>query len=223
MVKVVPQSILTKLKTARHFPRLSCYRLFDNLQLRTLAMEHPSKKVKLSETDTNGNTLVSLHREISPPARKPSSPTAAPQQDPAGPNATKTPKVFKSPVQLTHIRDLPESSNVDTVRLSDILGDPMIRECWQFNYLFDVDFLLSNFDEDVRDLVQVKVVHGSWQKEAPNRVRVEVSFCSVSTPGRETDMKPGSMFASSKCSAHHSIYARTIWDASFQDDDSTAP
>jgi len=28
------------------------------------------------------------------------------------------------------------------VGLRDILGDPMIRECWQFNYLFDVDFLM---------------------------------------------------------------------------------
>lgn len=50
----------------------------------------------------------------------------------------------------------------------------MIRECWQFNYLFDVDFLMSQFDEDVRGLVQVKVVHGSWRKEDTNRIRVEV-------------------------------------------------
>lgn len=55
----------------------------------------------------------------------------------------------------------------------------MIRECWQFNYLFDVDFLMSQFDEDVRSLVQVKVVHGSWEKEAANRIRVDVSFLSI--------------------------------------------
>lgn len=58
--------------------------------------------------------------------------------------------------------------------LRDLLGDPMIRECWQFNYLFDVDYLMGQFDEDVRDLVAVKVVHGSWKREAPNRVRVDV-------------------------------------------------
>ena len=52
----------------------------------------------------------------------------------------------------------------------------MIRECWQFNYLFDVDFLMSQFDEDVRDLVQVKVMHGSWRREDTNRIRVEVSL-----------------------------------------------
>ncbi|CAG8391130.1 unnamed protein product [Penicillium salamii] len=196
--------MFTKLKTAPgHFPRLSCYRLFDNIEPRILAMEHPSKKVKLSETpDKNGNTLVSLHREISPPARKPSPPAASPapkQEDPTGPKATKkTPKVFNSPVQLTRIRDLSESNNVDTVRLSDILGDPMIRECWQFNYLFDVDFLLSNFDEDVRDLVQVKVVHGSWQKEAPNRVRVEEA-CS-----RHPNVQPIIAYMPEPFGTHHS-------------------
>jgi tyrosyl-DNA phosphodiesterase-1 len=85
--------------------------------------------------------------------------------------------IVPSPIKLTHIRDLPSSSgnNVDTIKLRDILGDPMIRECWQFNYLFDVDFLMSQFDEDVRSLVQVKVVHGSWKREAPNRVRIDVS------------------------------------------------
>jgi len=50
----------------------------------------------------------------------------------------------------------------------------MIRECWQFNFLIDVDFLMSQFDEDVRDLVKVKVVHGSWKKDAPNRIRIDV-------------------------------------------------
>ncbi|CAG7968060.1 unnamed protein product [Penicillium olsonii] len=140
-------------------------------------MERPSKKVKLSsETDSAPVSLASLHREISPPVRSQPSPRPA-QEDASGPkppkHAKQTPRALRSPVQLTHIRDLPAANNVDTVRLSDILGDPMIRECWQFNYLFDVDFLLSNFDEDVRSLVQVKVVHGSWQKEAPNRVRVE--------------------------------------------------
>ena len=49
---------------------------------------------------------------------------------------------ISSPVQLTHIRDLNASNNVDTIKLGDILGDPMIRECWQFNYLFDVDFVM---------------------------------------------------------------------------------
>ena len=85
--------------------------------------------------------------------------------------------VIPSPIQLTHIRDLSDSSgnNNDTIRLRDILGDPMIKECWQFNFCFDVDFIMDQFDPDVRDIVQVKVVHGSWKKEAPNRIRIDVS------------------------------------------------
>ncbi|KAI9749617.1 MAG: hypothetical protein M1835_001517, partial [Candelina submexicana] len=81
--------------------------------------------------------------------------------------------MHSSPIQLTRIRDLAASSNVDTVRLKDLLGDPLIKECWQFNYLFDIDFLMSNFDEDVRGLIQVKVVHGSWKKEDPRRIYLQ--------------------------------------------------
>ena len=47
-----------------------------------------------------------------------------------------------SPIQLNHVQDLPAKGNVDTLRLSDVLGDPMIRECWLFNYLFDIDFVM---------------------------------------------------------------------------------
>jgi hypothetical protein len=51
-------------------------------------------------------------------------------------------KVIRSPFRLTHIRDLTGESNIDTVTLNDILADPMIKECWQFNFLFDIDFVM---------------------------------------------------------------------------------
>lgn len=51
-------------------------------------------------------------------------------------------KYIPSPIQLTRIKDLPASHNLDTVGLEDILGDPMIRECWNFNFLFDVEFVM---------------------------------------------------------------------------------
>lgn len=128
-------------------------------------------------------SLSSLHRTISPPPRPRSRLPSQSQHEPvADPSIHKSndgnrPKLIPSPIQLTNIRDLPASSgnNVDTVRLRDILGDPMIRECWQFNFLHDVDFIMSQFDEDVRVLVQVKIVHGSWKREAPNRIRIDVS------------------------------------------------
>lgn len=169
-------------------------------------MERPSKRARVStgssepeETEGRpnriGTPLNSLNRSISPPLRTRIQPTqvtglscpelvndetvpeksAHDAKGPAGPAS-----LIPSPVQLTHIRDYPASKgyNVDAVRLSDILGDPMIRDCWQFNYMFDVDFLMRQFDEDVRSLVKVKVVHGSWKKESPNRMMIDVRSLS---------------------------------------------
>lgn len=47
-----------------------------------------------------------------------------------------------SPIQLTRIKDLSDAENEDTVGLGEILGDPMIKECWNFNFLFDIDFVM---------------------------------------------------------------------------------
>lgn len=47
-----------------------------------------------------------------------------------------------SPFQLTRIRDLAAPQNVDTVQLKDILGNPMVKECWNFNFLFDLHFVM---------------------------------------------------------------------------------
>lgn len=51
-------------------------------------------------------------------------------------------RFIPSPIQLNRISDLPASSNVDTVSLRDLLGDPLISECWIFNYLVDVDYVM---------------------------------------------------------------------------------
>lgn len=50
--------------------------------------------------------------------------------------------VVQSPVQLNFVEELPASGNVDCISLGSILGDPMIKECWLFNYLFDMDFVM---------------------------------------------------------------------------------
>ncbi|KAL8968031.1 MAG: hypothetical protein Q9197_005097 [Variospora fuerteventurae] len=57
--------------------------------------------------------------------------------------ASQSPHVRPSPIQLSTVSGLPASSNIDTVSLGDILGDPLIKECWLFNYLFDVDFIIE--------------------------------------------------------------------------------
>lgn len=91
--------------------------------------------------------LISLDRLISPPKsngnRKSFEGASLLEMTPA-PGNSKSPAsiTIPSPVQLTRIRDLDVSKNVDTIGLHDILGDPLIKECWQFNYLFDVDFLM---------------------------------------------------------------------------------
>lgn len=124
--------------------------------------------------------LFSLDRSVTPPPRK----FASPKNNPMSTADTEdgrvvrigvhdTRKSERSPFQLTHIQDLPADYNADTVKLNDILGDPLIKECWQFNYLFDIDWLMTHFDSDVRDIVQVKIVHGSWKKEASNRIAID--------------------------------------------------
>lgn len=102
----------------------------------------------------------SLERPISPP--------------PLRRTRDSQPVLKSSPFQMTRIQDLPESSNVDAVALGDILGDPLIAECWEFNYLHDLDFLMNAFDPDVRDLVKVNVVHGFWKREDQSRLALKV-------------------------------------------------
>lgn len=53
-----------------------------------------------------------------------------------------TSRSLPSPIQLTRIQNLPSSHNVNAVSLRDLIGDPMIKECWQFNYLLDLDFIM---------------------------------------------------------------------------------
>lgn len=103
--------------------------------------------------------------------------------------SSSTPQTFRSPFQLTRIRDLPPELNRDTVTLRDILGDPLISECWEFNYLHDIDFLMSAFDADVRGLVKVHVVHGFWKREDPNRLALQVGR-PVLCPSGQTLLAP---------------------------------
>ncbi|KAK8167690.1 tyrosyl-DNA phosphodiesterase I [Phyllosticta citrichinensis] len=129
--------------------------------------------------------IASLHRSVSPPARRQAaSPLATEAQAPSRIDTTsttlasngkpaETAQIVPSPFQLTRIRDLPASANVDAVGIEDVLRDPLITETWVFNYMFDVDWLMSCLDPDTRTLTQVKVVHGNWKREDPQRMRME--------------------------------------------------
>ncbi|EKD18637.1 uncharacterized protein L3040_002064 [Drepanopeziza brunnea f. sp. 'multigermtubi'] len=119
-----------------------------------------------SEDDTDQNNKknlpYSITRSISPPPlrrdREPEVQVA---------------KVLKSPFQLTCIKDLPEAVNKDAVSLKNILGDPTITECWEFNYLHDLEFLMEAFHDDVRDRTKVHVVHGFWKSEDASRLNLQ--------------------------------------------------
>ena len=137
-------------------------------------MDRPGKRSASFDDEPSGKlTPLSLTHPISPPTKKRRLAAAIEDKDekPAEPSPSQT---FRSPFQLTRIRDLPPELNKDTVTLKDILGDPLISECWEFNYLHDIDFLMSAFDEDVRHLVKVHVVHGFWKREDPNKQHLHV-------------------------------------------------
>lgn len=198
--------------------------------------EHGSRTEPLLE-DASNRPLHSLSRSITPPpkyrrqppAKKPLIPYLELANHSKSTQIKTNFNVIPSPVQLTHIRDLSENSghNPETVRLSDILGDPLIKQCWQFNFLFDVDFLMNQFDLDVKSLVKVKVVHGSWKKDAPNRIRIDVrcvKLLQIDFRYIETNnLMIGSLFAVSKRRAYCRIYAGAIWYTPLKNDDINTP
>ena len=123
-------------------------------------MEPSSKRPRDEEEPISSTSVLEcLSRPISPPRKKKT-----------------TRKVLGSPWQLTHIRDLPEELNQNAVSLHDLLGDPLISECWEFNYLHDIKFLMEAFDPDTRHLVKVHIVHGFWKQDDPSRQFLAVRF-----------------------------------------------
>ncbi|KAL1841984.1 hypothetical protein VTJ49DRAFT_6227 [Mycothermus thermophilus] len=119
-------------------------------------------------------TPASLSHPVSPPLKKRrlAVPEPAAEKAPEDEKPT-TASRFPSPFKLTQIRDLPPDMNRDCITLKDILGDPLISECWEFNYMHDIDFLMAAFDEDVRHLVKVHIVHGFWKREDHSRLALQ--------------------------------------------------
>lgn len=103
-----------------------------------------------------------------------------------------------SPVQIISVKDLPSSYNIDTISLRDILGDPLIKECWMFNYLYDIDFVMEQFDEDIRNLLKIKIIHGSWKSEDRNRKRIDEAA------KRYSNLQPIAAYMPEAYGTHHS-------------------
>jgi hypothetical protein len=77
-----------------------------------------------------------------------------------------------SPFHLSKIRDLSEPLNRDTVSLQSLICDPMISELWEFNFMHDLAWLLSNMDPDTRDSTRIHVVHGYWKSDSGLELKV---------------------------------------------------
>ncbi|KAJ2902047.1 putative tyrosyl-DNA phosphodiesterase [Zalerion maritima] len=107
-------------------------------------------------------------------------------------------RFIKSPFSLTRIHDLAPSQNVDCVDLSDILCDPLIRDVWIFNYLHDIDFIMSHLDPDVKNTVKVHIVHGFWKQEDPNRLNLH------ETASRYENVSLHAAFMPEMFGTHHS-------------------
>ncbi|TRX89311.1 hypothetical protein FHL15_009748 [Xylaria flabelliformis] len=130
-------------------------------------MAEPPTKRRRANTDeeddaqaagsTKHATPSSLSHPISPPRKK----------------KAKERMRVASPFRLTTIRDLSDALNVDAVSLNDLIGDPLIAELWDFNYLHDIEFLMGHLDEDTRALTKVHVVHGFWKREDSNRLLLQ--------------------------------------------------
>ncbi|MCJ1312929.1 hypothetical protein MMC25_006605 [Agyrium rufum] len=99
--------------------------------------------------------------------------TEVPRISSASPSMSTVNHLISSPFHLTTVHALTPSNNIDCVRLEELLHNPLIKECWAFNYLFDVGFLLGHFDLDVQDLVQLRIVHGFWKKDDPNKALID--------------------------------------------------
>jgi tyrosyl-DNA phosphodiesterase-1 len=82
---------------------------------------------------------VSKSANVSTSSQSNSQQDGADERDGVGKKGT---TYVPSPIQLTHIEHLAPHQNVDAVRLNDVLGNPLIKECWNFNFLFDIDFVM---------------------------------------------------------------------------------
>ncbi len=137
--------------------------------------EPPRKKLRTTGTSEGGHDIYSLRTSISPPRSRNarnlenSNDTLIQNEPDIAPGS-----VIPSPVRLTRIRDLPGALNKGCLSLGKIVCDPMIAEIWEFNYMHDPDFLMSNLDPDTKHSVKIHVVHGYWKAESGLQMKVSL-------------------------------------------------
>ncbi|KAL9600314.1 MAG: hypothetical protein Q9219_003264 [cf. Caloplaca sp. 3 TL-2023] len=111
----------------------------------------PPRKSKLQTSSASGNKVVTTDALKS----------CTPEFDDEGKSAG---HLIPSPIQLSTVNGLAATSNIDTVSLKDVLCDPVIRECWLFNYLFDVDFVMYLTPLAILESLSDPTVGPSWTR-----------------------------------------------------------
>ena len=119
------------------------------------SMLHANNGATMLNPSANVSTSSSLTRPITPPIirRSNQAPIDLTEEDIPSTSGSVAPdlleeythsgiKLNPSPIHLTEVEGLSSALNIDTISLQDIVGDPLVRECWVFNYLFDVEFLM---------------------------------------------------------------------------------
>lgn len=155
-----------------HHPQLKAHIPLANMEHHSEdgeALQPPRKRVKMSGDEEVIPASRSTRASISPPPTTRVTPALTDM-------SSSLPSTEPSPFRLTRIKDLPDKCNVDAVTLKDLVGDPLISELWEFNYLHDIDFLMAHLDEDVKDLVNIHIVHGFWRQEDEAGIAIRVSY-----------------------------------------------
>ncbi|CAK7219014.1 hypothetical protein SCUCBS95973_003677 [Sporothrix curviconia] len=163
----------------------------------------PPRKRRREEADASRQELATAT-----PANVESTPHSSCTSLPAPPSQPS----LRSPFQLTAIHDLPASANVDAVTIRDVFGDPRVTECWEFNFLHDVDFLMSAFHEEARHRgLAVHIVHGFWKREDPRREHLEAAVRQYagdnSKDGNKTTINLHTAFMPEPLGTHHTKMA----------------
>ncbi|KAI5865155.1 phospholipase D/nuclease [Durotheca rogersii] len=65
-----------------------------------------------------------------------------------------------SPFRLTTVAALPNNTNVETVSVRDVLGDPLISECWSINDTHDIPWFMSQFHKGPGFPTTVHIIQG---------------------------------------------------------------
>lgn len=126
----------------------------------------------LTERSGNIPTLSRDKRDLQSNGTDPENPQDENEEDQPKARTTTT-RYLPSPFQLTYIRDLPPSHNMDAVTLQDLIGHPLLTECWQFNYLHSIPFILEHFDPDTRPHINLKIVHGFWRNDDVRKQKLQ--------------------------------------------------